>query len=109
MQQGSVAISGTHNCCFCCWSLAEALSQSKSGLDVILTGTHGIIRPWNFPDVGLSIEEAKLNDLETILMERLRAECASRRDLHLQDQNGSKGHHRSGKRFLSHLSFGLFG
>ncbi|GJE96958.1 hypothetical protein PsYK624_131680 [Phanerochaete sordida] len=66
--QGYLSIGSTHNCCFCCWSLAEYVSK-KTGLQVILSGTHGIVRPW-VAARGVPVEE--LRTLDATLLDALR-------------------------------------
>ncbi|KAF7795760.1 hypothetical protein EIP86_006927 [Pleurotus ostreatoroseus] len=68
-QQGYVAIGGTRNCCACCWRLAQELGREYDR-EIVLSGTHGIIRPWTPPRMGISVTH--LREVDTAMVDTLR-------------------------------------
>lgn len=68
-QQGFVAIGGTRNCCACCWRLAQELGREYDR-EIVLSGTHGIIRPWTPPRIGISVDH--LREVDSAMIDTLR-------------------------------------
>ena len=83
LQQGYVSIGSTHNCCSCCWSLADYLSK-KTELQIVLSGTHGIVRPW-VAARGIPVDE--LRKLDLFLLDALHKRVAESIDSSADDNN----------------------